>query len=273
MTQETGASNNWANIMRKLDLIKEQNNIENFIRAYLKKCGLSRLLVGISGGIDSAVTAALSVKAIGKDNVIGVRLPYLSHSSLASPGLKDAQTLIERLGIKSYTIDISAMVDSYCENCTPSQLRKGNFMARIRMCILYDLSAIYEALVAGTGNKSELLTGYATQYGDNACAFEPIGHLYKTEVRTLAELLHIPEVIREKAPSADLWESQTDEEEMGISYPVLDEILYLFYDLGLEAEDIIKEGFNRNDLEKVIGLYNKSAYKREMPPIPELVSC
>ena len=144
-------------------------------------------------------------------------------------------------------------------------------MARERMCILYDLSAKYKALVAGTGNRSELMVGYCTQYGDNACAFEPIGHLYKTEVVEIAKLLKLPESVIEKKPTADLWADQTDEKEMDITYKRLDEILYNLLDLKLEKEDIIKKGFSKEEIGKVLIMIRNSEFKRNMPPILELI--
>ena len=160
------------------------------------------------------------------------------------------------------------MIDAYFDNYEPiaNFHRRGNRMARERMCVLYDKSAKYKGLVAGTGNKSELMTGYVTQYGDGACAFEPLGHLYKTEVYRLAELMRIPSELIDKKPTADLWANQTDEEELGISYEVLDELLYRLYELKQTKETIIRAGYLEKDIVRVKELYNRSEFKRHLPP-------
>lgn len=251
--------------MRKLNLEKERIRITEFIKEQLKSAGLQTLIVGISGGIDSAVTAAMCVEAVGKDKVKGFLLPYrMSHPDSLAHG----RLLAEHLGIEYRIIDISPMVDSYFatyEN-NAEDSRRGNRMARERMCILYDQSAKYLGLVAGTGNKSELYTGYVTQYGDGACAFEPLGHLYKMEVYQLAEMMGIPRELIDKQPTADLWEGQTDEDELGISYAKLDEILYQLYELGKDEKELLESGFSEKDVMRVIQLYKRSAFKRCLPP-------
>ncbi len=251
--------------MRNIDLHKQIELIATFIRKQVQDAGLQNCVVGLSGGIDSAVTAALCVKALGAQQVFGVMLPYReSHPD----SLNHAKLLARRFAIQSEVIDISPMVDAYLTNYAPDAdaLRKGNRMARERMCVLYDLSAKYRALVAGTGNRSELLIGYCTQYGDSACAFEPIGHLYKTEVKEIARLLGIPDEIIEKNPTADLWEGQTDEDEMGISYLRLDGILHGLYDLFLVDDQLITRGFTPEEIAKVKKMYAASAFKRRLPP-------
>jgi NAD+ synthase len=193
-------------------------------------------------------------------------LPYRkSHPD----SLEHAKQVAMQLGIKYEAVDISLMVDAYFENYATDAdiLRKGNRIARERMCVLYDLSAKYKALVAGTGNRSEIMVGYCTQYGDSACAFEPIGHLYKTEVLELAKILNLPDSVINKEPAADLWEDQTDEDEMGITYSKLDEILYQMLDLKSVKEEVIKQGFSKNEIEKVENMIRNSEFKRSMPPI------
>ena len=252
--------------MREISLNKQIELIVKFIQAQLSSAGFSKLIVGLSGGIDSSVTASLCVKAVGKENVFGVMLPYRkSHPN----SLNDAVKVAEVLGIKHELIDISPMVDTYFERYATDAdiLRKGNRMARERMCVLYDLSAKYKALVAGTGNLSELMIGYCTQYGDNACAFEPIGHLYKTEIYQMAEILSIPESVINKKPTADLWEGQTDEEEMGIIYFELDEILYQMLDKKISENDLIS-AFGEEKIKKVQRMIQTSEFKRNMPPTP-----
>ncbi len=251
--------------MRELNFQDEIKKITEFIKLQLIKTGFTKLIVGLSGGIDSSVTAALCVKAVGKENVFGVMLPYRkSHPD----SLAHAKQVAEQLGIKYEIVDISPMVDAHFKNYAVDAdiLRKGNRIARERMCVLYDLSAKYKALVAGTGNKSELMVGYCTQYGDNACAFEPIGHLYKTEVLKLARILNLLDVVINKKPTADLWAAQTDEDEMGITYKELDEILYQMLDQKIEYEDLIA-AFSKEKIDKVKRMIQVSEFKRNMPPM------
>ena len=251
--------------MRVININEQIELIVEFIKRQLTSAGFSKLIVGLSGGIDSAVTTALCVKAVGKENVFAVMLPYrISHPD----SLNHAIEFAEILDIKHEIIDISPMVDSYFEKYAADAdiLRRGNRMARERMCVLYDLSAKYKALVAGTGNLSELMIGYCTQYGDSACAFEPLGHLYKTEVREMAKLLGVPKSIITKDPTADLWENQTDEDELGITYERLDEILYNLYELNIDKRKIT--GFSDEEVEKTIKMFKNSEFKRRMPPIP-----
>jgi len=248
--------------MRKIDYHKEIEKICNFMANYLSASGFSKYIIGISGGIDSALSAYLAAKAIGKDKVIGILMPYrLSNPESEQHG----RLLCQSLGIEYQIIDISPMVDAFFDVYEPDAdaLRRGNWMARTRMCVLYDLSAKYRALVVGTGNQSQIMTGYFTQYGDAACALEPIGQLYKTEVWQMAKILGIPEEIISKTPSADLWENQSDEGEMGISYPELDSILYAIQNM----EDT--SGIDPEKLKIVYKLIARSGYKRLAPPLPE----
>lgn len=249
-------NNNWAEITAE--------TVE-FIRSVVSKAGYKKLVVGLSGGVDSAVTAALSCLAVDAENVTGVMLPYAtSHPD----SLNDAVAVAQTLGIKYHVVPITPMVDAYFNTYEPNatSIRRGNFMARMRMCVLYDFSAQLPALVAGTGNKSELLVGYCTQYGDGACAFEPIGHLYKTQVWGLAAYLHLPEAVITKAPTADLWAGQTDEDEMGLTYRELDDILTMLVDNKLSQQAITDAGVTKTKLDRVIKLVEKSAFKRNLPP-------
>jgi|SRR5690554_1104600 len=250
--------------MRKIDLKHEETRIIDFIRFYVTQAGKKSVILGLSGGLDSAVTAALAIEALGSNNVRAIILPYRTSNH---KNVEDAIDLAERLMLQHRVITITPYVDTYYAENAPeaSTLRRGNFMARIRMSILYDLSAEYNALVIGTGNRTELLTGYTTQFGDNACAFEPIGHLYKTEVRKFAGNLNIGERIIDKDPSADLWHGQTDEEELGLSYEKLDAILYLLTEKKLAPGEIKEQGYSEHDVDRVTYLYKKSAFKRRMP--------
>ncbi|MBN1948837.1 MAG: NAD+ synthase [Candidatus Cloacimonetes bacterium] len=251
--------------MRDINFLDEIIRITDFIKEQLQQAHHENCLIGLSGGIDSALTAALCVKAVGREKVRGVMMPYKSSQK---ESLDHALEMAKLLGIKYEIIDITPMVDTYFDLYQPeaNHLRRGNRMARERMCILYDLSARYRALVAGTSNRSELMVGYCTQYGDSACAFEPIAHLYKTEVRKMAEILAIPQAIIDKNPTADLWDNQTDEDELGISYRKLDNILYSLYEQCLPVNEIEKQGFKNKDIMKVIKLVENSEFKRKMPP-------
>ncbi|MCL1826958.1 MAG: NAD+ synthase, partial [Candidatus Cloacimonetes bacterium] len=229
------------------------------------KAGFQSVVIGLSGGIDSSVSAVLCSQALGKQNVFGVAMPYTnSHPD----SMTHAQLLAETFDIALQTVSISQMVDSYFEQFDPnaSMLRRGNFMARQRMCVLYDLSAKTQSLVAGTSNKSEIYAGYCTQYGDSACAFEPFAHLYKSEIIQLADLLKIPEAIIRKDPTADFWEGQTDESEMRVTYKVLDEILHCLLDEKIGKEALLTKGFSEDDIDNVIGKITHSEYKRQLPP-------
>jgi len=254
--------------MREIDLSNQIELMVDFIKEQLSSAGFEKLIIGLSGGIDSAVTAALCVKAVGAENVIGVMMPYRTSTD---ESLDHAILVADKFKIKYQVVEISKMVDAYFDNFEPDadRLRRGNRMARERMCILYDLSAKYKALVAGTGNRSELMIGYCTQYGDSSCAFEPLGHLFKNEVKKISAILGIPEIIINKNPTADLWEGQTDEEEMGISYTELDEILYQLLDEKKSEPDLIST-FGEDKIHKVKRMIHLSEFKRNTPPMLRL---
>jgi NAD+ synthase len=229
------------------------------------KAGFKRVVLGLSGGIDSALSLYLAVQAFGAGNVLAVCMPY-RESNPAS--LKDAEAIIEATGVESVTIDITPQIDAYFAQfpeATP--LRRGNKMARERMGILYDLSAEREALVIGTSNKTELLLGYSTQFGDMASAINPIGDLYKTQVRQLSVYLGVPERVITKPPSGDLWENQTDEKELGFTYEEVDPLLYYLVDLRYSKEQLIAQGFEVSLIEKVKRRIERNHYKRWMPII------
>jgi NAD+ synthase len=245
-----------------------RNEIINFIRSRLDSAGFSKIVIGLSGGIDSALSCFLAVEAIGKDNVLAVRMPYKT-SSKAS--LIDAQKVIDQLGIQSKTIEITPIADELLQKIPTDQVvRRGNIMARTRMVILFDQSAEFNGLVIGTGNKTEILLGYSTQFGDSASAFNPIGDLYKAQIVQLAIDMGIPESIIKKAPSADLWEGQTDEEELGFTYEQVDRFFYYLIDKRFSHSQLVEKGFEEGFITKVLGRINNSAFKRSMPPIFEL---
>ncbi len=242
--------------------------IGEFIRGQLRQAGFERALLGLSGGIDSALVAFLTAEAIGADRLLCVLMPYRT-SSPASRG--DAEAVVTQLGCASELVDISPMVDGFFgPDSEASSLRRGNLMARMRMSVLYDRSVVWGGLVVGTGNKTESLIGYTTIFGDSACAFNPIGDLYKSQVRQLAAAMGVPRQIIAKAPSADLWPDQTDEGEGSFSYPLLDRILYWRIDRRRGTDELVEMGFDRALVECVERLVATSEFKRQVPPIAKL---
>ncbi|MEX1294818.1 MAG: NAD+ synthase [Candidatus Limnocylindrales bacterium] len=243
--------------------------IGEFIRAQLDQAGFDRVLLGLSGGIDSALVAYLAAEAIGPANVLAVLMPYKT-SSPESRG--DAETIVEDLGLPHELVDISAIVDGYFDEsrADAAPLRRGNFMARARMCVLYDHSVTWGGLVIGTGNKTETLIGYSTLFGDSASAFNPIGDLYKSQVRQVAAAIGVPLAVITKAPSADLWPGQTDEDEVGFSYAEVDRILFRLVDRRLSLDEVVADGFERELVERVDRMVAGSEFKRQVPPIAKI---
>ncbi len=253
-------------IMKKLeiDAALVSRILETFIREEITRTGFSRAVVGVSGGIDSATTVTLCARALGPENVLAVRMPYRTSSPSS---LEDAQVVIDMLGIRHETVDITPMVEPFFE-VTPDmdKKRRGNVMARERMIVLYDRSAAFGGLVVGTGNKTELLLGYTTLFGDSACAINPLGDLYKCQVRQLAAYLGVPKRIIEKPPSADLWVGQTDEGELGFTYDEADQILYLLFDRRWTVAEIVALGFPEGLVKGIKERVRRNQYKR-MPPV------
>ncbi len=242
--------------------------LTGFIRSELNRMGFTRAVIGLSGGIDSALVAYLAAEALGPENVLGVRMPYAT-SSPAS--LEHAQLVSDALGIETLTVPISGMVDAYFDQFPAAgALRRGNAMARARMIVLYDQSEAFRGLVIGTGNKTEILLGYSTLYGDSACAINPIGDLYKTQVRQLSRALDVPAAIVDKPPSADLWADQTDEGELGFTYEAADQLLYLLVDCRYSPEDAIDAGFAPDFVRNVVRRVQRNHFKRVLPPIAKL---
>ncbi|HEX6387277.1 MAG TPA: NAD+ synthase [Anaerolineae bacterium] len=263
--------------MAETEVISQKLNIDTQVAAFvltkfvhneITKAGFRRVVLGLSGGIDSALGCYLATAALGAENVLALHLPYRTS---APESLSHAGLVIEALGVQSETVDITGMVDALAE-ATPdmSANRKGNVMARARMTVLYDRSAAWNALVVGTSNKTELLLGYGTIFGDLASAVNPIGDLYKTQVRQLARAMGVPEVIINKAPSADLIPGQTDEGDLGFTYERVDRLLYLIVDERYTPEEAEDAGFERPFIDTVLKMVKKAQYKRTMPVIPKL---
>jgi NAD+ synthase len=242
--------------------------IGEFIRGQLRQAGFERALLGLSGGIDSALVAYLTAEAIGAERLLCVLMPYRTSSPASRT---DAEEVVRRLGATSEVVDISPMVDGYFgADSDASSLRRGNFMARMRMAVLYDRSVTWGGLVVGTGNKTESLIGYTTLFGDSACAFNPIGDLYKSQVRQLAQEIGVPEAIIRKAPSADLWPGQTDEAEANFTYPQLDRLLYWRIDKRRSVDEVVALGFAPELVERVDRMVAGSEFKRQVPPVAKL---
>jgi NAD+ synthase len=235
-----------------------------FLRAEAGKFGFERAVLGVSGGIDSAVSAALCARAFGPANVLGVMMPYRTSNPSSEA---DARRVVKALGIESRLVEISGMADGYLAACDVGDAtRRGNVMARCRMIVLYDLSVDFRGLVVGTSNKTEILLGYSTQWGDSASAVNPIGDLYKTQINQLARHLDVSREILEKAPSADLFEGHTDETELGFTYAEVDRLLYRMVDERQDEAELVEGGFAPEFVRKVAARIAGTQFKR-VPPI------
>jgi len=242
--------------------------LTGFIRTEVERTGLSRMVVGLSGGLDSAVAAYLAARALGPESVVGVLMPYRTSSPDSAA---DAEKVVGALGIMGEKIDISTIVDAFSALLgRVSRNRLGNIMARARMALLYDRSVIHRALVLGTSNKTELLLGYGTLHGDLASAINPLGDLYKTQVRALAAHLKVPLSIRRKPPSADLWPDQSDEGEFGFSYDEADRLLALLIDARVSRKTAIAAGYKATLVDRVTRLVVRSQFKRRLPVIAKV---
>jgi len=261
-----------------IDTAVARRIIAAFIREQLRQAGFQRAVLGLSGGVDSALVAYLVAEAIGADKLHAVLMPYRSSSP---DSRSDAEIVVAHLGCSSEVVEITAMVDAYYgtdagrgasgpDGLTASALRRGNFAARMRMAVLYDRSVTWDGLVVGTGNKTESLIGYTTLFGDSACAFNPIGDLYKSQVRQLAVAVGVPDAIIRKAPSADLWPGQTDESEGGFSYPVLDRLLFWRVDKRRSVGEMVDLGFDSALVERMDRMVAGAEFKRQVPPIAKL---
>lgn len=242
--------------------------LTGFIRSEVTRIGMSHAVIGLSGGLDSALSCALAVEALGAENVLAVRMPYKASSR---DSLDHAQLLIDQLGVQSKTIEITDMVEPLFKlDPRISKIRMGNIMARERMIVLYDQSEVFKGLVIGTSNKTEILLGYSTIYGDSASAINPIGDLYKTQVRQLARAMNIPAPIIDKTPSADLWEGQTDEGELGFTYEEVDKLLYLLVDQRYSPQEALEAGFDEKFVNAVTTRIRRNQFKRMQPPIAKV---
>ena len=243
-----------------------------FISSLMAQTGFSRIVVGLSGGVDSATVAFLAARSVGADNLLAVRMPYRTSSPASET---DALRVVQALGCRTERVEITPMVDPLLglmgdAQGDAAQVRRGNVMARQRMIVLYDKSVEFDALVAGTSNKTEALLGYTTQYGDAASAFAPIGDLYKSQLRAVAEHLGVPAEVVAKPPSADLWPGQTDEDELGRTYDDLDRTLFALVDRRWTVERCVAAGLDRDLVEWVAARVARMEYKRQMPPVAKI---
>jgi NAD+ synthase len=239
-----------------------------FIQSEIHRTGFRRGVFGLSGGIDSSVVTFLCARALGPENVLAVTMPYKTSSEATR---RDSQAVIDRLGVQTVDIPITDQIDAYFRRFPEApQLRLANKCARERMTVLYDQSAAFEGLVLGTSNKSELLLGYGTQFGDMASAINPIGDLYKTQLRSLAAHLGLPAGILDKQPTGDLWVGQTDEDELGFSYAEVDRLLVLMVDRRWQPAQLVRAGFDATFVDRVVRMVRRNHYKRRLPIIAKL---
>ncbi len=244
--------------------------IVRFLRAEAKKSGFRRTVLGLSGGLDSALLATLCVAALGKAAVLPYFLPYRSSSPASE---KDAERVCQYLGLTLRRLDITAQVEAYFDQVGEAdELRRGNKMARERMAVLFDQAMAHQAMVLGASNKSELLLGYGTWFGDLAASSFPIGDLYKTQVRQIGRELQLPAEVQEKAPTADLWSGQTDEGELGFTYELADQVLFLFVEERLNEAEIVRAGFPPATVGAILKRVHQSQFKRRLPPVCKLSS-
>jgi len=248
--------------MLDIDTKRAEKIIGQFIIHHVESAQFQGAVLGLSGGLDSSVVAALASRVLGSERVLGILMPYKFSSSEST---EHANLIAKQLGIRTKTFDITKIAEGYETNL--DKLRLGNLLARLRMCIVFDQSKAESLIVLGTSNKTEFLLGYTTWYGDMAAGIYPIADFYKTQVRMLAKHLGIPQVIIDKPPTADLWPDQTDESEIGNSYERIDKMLQLLVDGRLSPKETIQKGFSEQEVTRLTKMVIKNQYKRVMPPI------
>ncbi len=253
----------------KIDCDFISSYLIEFVRQEITKTGLKRAVIGLSGGIDSTVSAYIAKEALGKENVYGILMPYKLSSK---DSIEDALKVVKDTGIHHKIFEITEPADAYIGKFEEmDKVRRGNVLARMRMITLFDHSQLYQALVVGTSNKTELLLGYGTWYGDMASSLNPIGDLYKNQIYQLARFFNVPESIIKKKPSADLWVGQSDEEELGFSYDEADVILYHLFDLHYSIEEVVRLGFKEELVNGIFERVKRNQFKR-LPPIIAKIS-
>ncbi len=250
----------------ELDPATAIETLSRFLREEVRGAGFDRAVVGLSGGVDSALVAALAARALGAERILALLLPWRGSSP---DSLTDAEEVAERIGVTTRKIDISPAVDVFSETLeTPDALRLGNVMARCRMICIFDVAAEIRALPLGTSNRSELLMGYGTLHGDLASAVNPLAGLYKQQVYALARRLELPERVIAKAPSADLEAGQTDESDLGWEYRTIDRVLVRAVDLGWPAERIVADGFDPATVRGILERMAAQRFKGRLPIVP-----
>jgi NAD+ synthase len=242
-----------------LDPAQESERITGFIQGVFERTGRSVAVIGLSGGIDSALVATLAARALGAECVHALLMPYCTSDPRSEA---DGRLVAEQLQITAERYEITSATDAFCGHGDEvTARRKGNIMARCRMTALYDLAAARDGLVLGTSNRTETLLGYFTLHGDAAADIKPIAHLFKCQVRQLARHLGVPEIVIDKAPSADLWTGQTDEGELGFTYDEADQVLWLLTEQGASAEDMAARGFDPAAIQAIERRMHSMAYK------------
>ncbi|MFX1265884.1 MAG: NAD+ synthase [Promethearchaeota archaeon] len=249
-------------LIENYEMVRQK--IVGFVSNYMDSAGIDSAVLGLSGGVDSSLVATLACEAIGADRVYGLMLPVDAKED--SENVKDAVSLADSLDIEHELFEIGPVLNTF-ESLELDKISQGNLIARLRMATWYAKANKIRGIILGTGNKSEILTGYFTKYGDGGVDILPIGELYKVNVWGLAEHVGVPKKLIDKVPSAGLWAGQTDEGEMGITYRELDSILFLAFDQGLESEEIVRRGYSRKSVDRVLQLVKKTEHKRE--PIPK----
>jgi len=248
----------------QIDIPDTADRLAGFIREYVESSGFLKVVLGLSGGVDSGLSAALGTRALGPDNVLAMIMPYRTSSE---DSVSDARSLAALLGIRTEKVDLTPMIDAYFGNDTVSDLRRGNKLARERMSILFDAASRDNRMVLGTSNKTEICLGYSTWYGDSACSINPLGGLYKREIREMARHLGVPDSIIAKNPTADLWPGQTDEGELGISYDTADTVLFEIVENGERSLSRIvsNTGADENAVRRIVERINRFRFKRSLP--------